>query len=73
MKKESDLDVHVGTNFLTKHGRHKEKMEVVDPDNVSVLHIFSNSFSEYSIDFLVCRPRFFAEVQLAGVIVENRP
>ena len=73
MKEESNLDVDSGSNFLSQHGRHKEKMEVMDPDSVSVLHIFSNGFSEYAVDFLVCRPGFFAEVQLAWVIVEDRP
>ena len=48
-------------------------MEVMDPDSVSVFHIFSNGFSEYAIGFLVCQPGFFAEVELAWVIVEDRP
>lgn len=54
MEKESNLDVHVGTNFLSQHRWHKEKMEVVDPDNVSVLDIFGNSLSKYPVHFLVC-------------------
>lgn len=73
MEKESDLDIYIGTNFFSQHGWHKEKMIIMDPDNVSVLHIFSNGFSEYPIGFLVCRPRFFAEVYLTRVIVEDRP
>lgn len=73
MEEESNLDVHVGTNFLPQHGRHKEKMEVMDPDNVTFLYIFRNSSGEYPIDFLVCRPGFFAEVQLTRVIVEDGP
>ena len=73
MKKKSNLDVHIGSYFFSQHGRHKEEMEVVDPDNISVLDIFSNGFGEYAVGFLVCRPGFFAEVQLAWVIVQDRP
>ena len=73
MKEKSNLDVHIGSNLFSQHGRHKKKMEVMDPDNVSVFHIFSNGFSENAIGFLVCRPSFFAEIELAWVIVEDRP
>ena len=54
MEEESNLDVHIGTKFLSQHGWHKEKMEVMDPDDVSVLHIFRNDFSKYPVDFHVC-------------------
>lgn len=53
VEEESNLDTHVGTNFLSQHGWHKEEMEVMDPDNVSVLHIFGNDFSKYPVGFLV--------------------
>ena len=54
VEEESNLDVHIGTDFLSQHGWHKEKMEVMDPDNISVLHIFGNGLSKYPVDFLVC-------------------
>ena len=54
MEEESNLDVHVGANFLSQHRWHEEKMEVMDPDNVSVRDVFSNGFGEQPVDFLVC-------------------
>lgn len=73
MKEESNLDIDIGTNFLSQHGWHKEKMEVMDPDNVSVLNIFGNSFSEYAVRFGVCRPGLLAKVHFTRVIVEDGP
>lgn len=73
MEEESNLQVHIRTNFLAQHGWHKEKMKVMDPDDVSVFDIFGNGFSKNPVGFLVCRPGLLTEVHLAGVIVEDRP
>lgn len=54
MEEESNFDVHIGTNFLSQHGWHKEEVEVMDPDNVSVLDVFGNGFRKYPVSLLVC-------------------
>ena len=48
-------------------------MEVMDPDNVSILDISSDSFGKDSVGFLVCQPGFLAEIHLTRMIVEDRP
>ena len=54
VEEESNLDIYAGINFLTQHGWHKEKMEVMDPDKVSVLQVFRNGFSKNAVGFYVC-------------------
>lgn len=48
-------------------------MEVMDPDDVSILDIFSDGFGKDSVGFLVCQPSFLAEIHLTRMIVEDRP
>ena len=73
VEEESYFDVHIGTNFLSQHGGHKEKMKVMDPDEVSILHVSSNGLGKYAVGSLVCRPGLLAEVHLTWVIVKDRP
>ena len=54
VEEESNLEVDVGANFLSQHGWYKEEVEIVDPDNVSVLDIFGDRLRKYSVGFLVC-------------------
>ena len=48
-------------------------MEVMDPDDVSILDISSDSLGKDSVGFLVCQPGFIAEIHLTRMIVEDRP
>jgi hypothetical protein len=57
MEEESDLDVFLAiSNLLAKHFRKKHEVIIMDPDQVSILDFFRNSFGKKAVRFFVCLP-----------------
>lgn len=71
VQEKADLDVSLPVpNLLTKHGWQQHQVVVVNPNKVTILHIFGNRLGEHTIRLGVGIPGRLLEGDLTGVIVE---
>lgn len=71
VEEEPDLDILLaGSNLFPQHLGQQHQVVVVNPHQVSILHIFCNSLREKAIGLLVCFPGRLVERDFTGMIVE---
>lgn len=74
MQEETNLDVLLGgANFLSQHFWQEHQMVVVNPDQISILYIFSHRLCEQAVDILVCFPVRLVEGNLSRVVMKEGP
>lgn len=71
MEEKPNLDIRLAVaNFLPEHGREEHQMVVVDPDQVTIFHIFRNGLGKEPVGFSVCVPSRFIKGDFAGMVME---
>jgi hypothetical protein len=74
VKEEANLYILSGiANFLSQHLGQQHQMVVVDPNEITILHVSCHSLRKQTVGLLVCLPRRLVKVNFAGVVMEEGP
>ncbi len=74
VQKEANLDILLGrANLFSQHLWQKHEMVVVNPDQITILHILGHYNRKLSIDILVCFPCSLVECNLSRMVMEQWP